>query len=133
MSGYSEKSLRDKLGLKSGSSAVFLYAPLSYIESLGEIDDIEIYPILRQNHDFIHLFVKDKKAFKEILPQIKKAMKENGSIWVSWPKKTSKVETDMTEDVIREVGFSVGLVDIKVAAVDETWSALKLVIRKENR
>ena len=133
MSGYSEKSLRDKLGLKSGSSAVFLYAPFSYIESLGEIDDIEIYPILRQNHDFIHLFVKDKKAFKEILPQIKKAMKENGSIWVSWPKKTSKVETDMTEDVIREVGFSVGLVDIKVAAVDETWSALKLVIRKENR
>ncbi len=125
--------MRDKLGLKHGSSAVFLYAPLSYIEALGELDDIEIYPTVRQDHDFVHLFVKDKKVFEELLPQVKNAIKDNGSIWISWPKKTSKVETDMTENTIRDICLPMGLVDVKVAAIDDMWSGLKLVIRKEHR
>lgn len=133
MVGYSEKSLRDKLGLKHGSSAVFLYALVSYIEALGELDDIEIYPTVRQDHDFVHLFVKDKKVFEELLPQVKNAIKDNGSIWISWPKKTSKVETDMTENTIRDICLPMGLVDVKVAAIDDMWSGLKLVIRKEHR
>ena len=133
MAGYSEKTLRDKLGLKTGFSAVFLYAPLSYIVSLGEIDDIEIFPILKKDHDFVHIFVKERKILEEELPRIAKAIKQNGTIWVSWPKKASKVRTDITEDTIREVCHPMGLVDVKVAAVDNTWSALKLVIRLKDR
>ncbi len=133
MSGYSEKSLREKLGLKSGHSAVFLYAPLSYIVSLGEIDDVEVFPTLKSGHDFVHIFVKQKERLSEELPQIMKAIKSTGSIWISWPKKASKIATNITEDTIREVCLPLGLVDIKVAAIDEIWSGLKLVVRVENR
>ncbi len=133
MLGYSEKSLRDKLGLRSGFSTVFLYAPLSYIVFLGEIDDIEIFPTLKSGHDFVHFFVREKERLVEELPQIIKAIKPEGTIWVSWPKKSSKVTTDITEDTIREVCLPLGLVDVKVAAIDEIWSGLRLVVRVKNR
>ena len=133
MSGYSGKSLRDKLGIKSGYSAVFLFAPPSYIEELGEIDDIEIHPVLRGGHDFVHIFFKEKSALIQMLPQLFKAIKPNGSIWISWPKKTSRVKTDITENTIREVCLPLGLVDVKVAAIDDVWSGLKLVVRRSIR
>ena len=133
MSGYSKKSLRDKLGITRGYSVVFLYAPFSFIISLGEIDDIQIFPVLKNNHDFVHLFVKQKERLIEELPEIMKSIKPSGCIWVSWPKKSSKVITDITENTIREICLPLGLVDVKVAAIDETWSGLKLVVRVENR
>ncbi len=133
MAGYSSKSLRDKLGIKSGSSVVFLYAPLSYIVSLGDIDDCEIFPMVRKDHDFIHIFVKEKEILEEEIKKLMMGIKPNGAIWVSWPKASSGIKTTMNENVIREVCLPLGLVDVKVAAIDETWSGLKLVIRKENR
>lgn len=133
MTGYSAKSLRDKLGIKSGFSVVLINTPLYYIHDIGELDDVMLYPTPKSNHDFIHLFVKERKELEKFLPQLQKSLKPAGSIWVSWPKKASKVPTDITEDTIREVCLPKGLVDVKVAAIDETWSGLKLVIRKENR
>lgn len=130
---YSGKSLRAKLGLKQGSSAVFLFAPLSYIEALGDIDDVRVFPLLTQEHDLVHLFVRERKMLKALLGEARPSIKQAGAIWVSWPKKTSKVPTDITEDVIREVALPLGLVDVKVAAVDNVWSGLKLVIRLKNR
>lgn len=133
MPGYSGKTLREKLGLKANSSAVFLYAPFSYIEELGDTDDVQIYPVLKNNHDFVHLFVKEKKLLTEMLPVIRRAIRDNGCVWVSWPKKSSGVLTDVTENAIRDMCLPLGLVDVKVAAIDAIWSGLKLVIRVKNR
>ncbi len=83
--------------------------------------------------DIIHLFATQRARLAEALRGTLKKMKSNAAIWVSWPKKASKVQTDITEDTIREIALPMGLVDIKVCAVDETWSGLKLVIRKELR
>jgi len=83
--------------------------------------------------DLIHFFTKSQEEYKSILPQLKTRIKPNGSIWVSWPKKASKVTTDITEDIIRNFALQIGLVDIKVCAVDETWSGLKLVIPVKDR
>jgi hypothetical protein len=82
---------------------------------------------------FIHLFSPDIAHFESNFPQLTKAIEKDGMIWVSWYKKTSKFPTDMSEDVIRDTALSMGLVDVKVCAVDKKWSALKIVRRKENR
>jgi hypothetical protein len=132
-SGYSKRSLRNKLGIKSGHSVVLMNTPLSYIIEIGDLSDVELYPTPKKDHDFIHIFVKEKSALNEYLHALMRVIKPTGTIWVSWPKKSSKTSTDITEDTIREVALPLGLVDVKVASVDETWSALKLVIRKENR
>jgi len=83
--------------------------------------------------DLIHFFTKSKKGYTDLLPSLKDQIKPNGMIWVSWPKKASKVVTDITEDIIRNYAIEIGLVDIKVCAVDEIWSGLKLVIPVANR
>mgnify|MGYP000972509108 CR=1 FL=1 len=83
--------------------------------------------------DFIHFFTKEKKELEATLPKLLKVLKQTGMIWISWPKGASKIKTDVNENLVRELALSIGLVDIKVCAVDETWSGLKLVIRKENR
>lgn len=86
-----------------------------------------------RNVDFIHCFVTQKPRLNALLPGLMRQLAKNGMIWISWPKKASKVPTDITENVIREVALPLGLVDVKVCAVDDIWSGLKLVIRKENR
>jgi hypothetical protein len=83
--------------------------------------------------DMAHVFTSKRRELEKTLRTLRTALKPDASIWVSWPKKTSKVPTDITEDVIREVALPMGLVDIKVCAVDETWSGLKLVVRKQLR
>ncbi len=83
--------------------------------------------------DIVHVFVKRRSELVELINVHKDKIKQNGAIWVSWPKKAAKIATDVTEDTVREVALPLGLVDIKVCAVDEVWSGLKLVIRKENR
>lgn len=133
MSGYSKKSLRDKLGIKSGYSVVLMNTPLSYIVEIGDLSDVELYPTPKKDHDFVHIFVKEKDELKEYLHALLRAIKPTGIIWVSWPKGSSGVKTDVNENLIREIALPLGLVDVKVAAIDGVWSGLKLVVRIENR
>jgi len=88
---------------------------------------------LREEADFIHLFVKEKKIFEKEFLKHKKFLKKNGMLWVSWPKKSAKILTDLDENCIRNFGLSNGLVDVKVCAVDETWSGLKFMFRLRDR
>ena len=83
--------------------------------------------------DIVHLFTKNRSELGKLIDRYKTRIKQNGAIWVSWPKKSSGIPSEITEDTVREIALPQGLVDIKVCAVDETWSGLKLVIRKENR
>ena len=130
--GYSGTPLPQKLGLKAGASARVIGAPMDYAELLGGLPDgvsLDAGDAL----DFVHVFATDRAELAAHLAALTDAIKPNGMIWVSWPKKASKLPTDITEDVIREVALPMGLVDVKVAAVTDVWSGLKLVIRKENR
>nr|WP_294813158.1 hypothetical protein [uncultured Sphingomonas sp.] len=132
--GYSDTPLADKLGLKRGMRCWFHNMP----ESVREVVDpkaaqVEEQPTASDGLQCAHLFVTEREKLERELAALQPLMAPNGFIWVSWPKKAARVETDVTEDVIREIALPRGLVDIKVCAVDETWSGLKLVIRKENR
>jgi hypothetical protein len=134
MAGYSGKPLAEKLGIKAGCRIFVDQAPENYpklVEPLPE--GVTIVPRLADKVDIVHIFGSEAKELAKKLKQFKKSIVENGMIWVSWPKKSAGVPTDVTEDVIREVALPLGLVDVKVCAVDEVWSGLKLVIRRENR
>jgi hypothetical protein len=139
--GYSGTPLAAKLGLKGGMTAAFvaLPAPLEALATAVEFagvdrpnDWADMSGTLRK-YDFIHAFTRQHVEIAESLGDLQDAMKPDGMIWVSWPKKASHVATDVTEDVIRAEALALDLVDVKVAAIDETWSGLKLVIRKERR
>jgi len=132
--GYSNASLVKKLGIKPGLKVRFIDPPEHYFDLLeGLPADIEVLEDASVNADFIHYFTKRAADLERDLADLKKAIVSNGAIWISWPKKASKVPTDITEDVIRNHALSVGLVDIKVCAVDAVWSGLKLVIRVKDR
>jgi len=134
VSGYSGKALGQKLGIKSWMRVKTRNAPGRYSQLLGALpDDVLISTRLRRPVDLVHIFSIARAHLLAELRTAKKEIEQDGAIWVSWPKKASGVATDLTEDVIREVALPMGLVDVKVCAVDETWSALKLVIRKANR
>ena len=134
MAGYSGTPLAKKLGIKDGSRVYVSGAPKGYEDSLepwpvGAVTVDRIDP----RTDIVHLFESKRAKLEKALRAALKKLKPDGMIWVSWPKKASKVPTDITEDTIRQVALPLGLVDVKVCAVDEVWSGLKLVIRKENR
>jgi hypothetical protein len=132
--GYSGTPLAKKLGIKPGFTIFADGAPADYASLLAPLpDDVTFARKLTKSVDLIHLFTKSALELSVRLRTWRSAMKADGTIWISWPKKASKVPTDITEDVIREVALSMGLVDVKVCAVDETWSGLKLVVRKELR
>lgn len=134
MSGYSGTPLAKKLGIKEGYTLLFKNAPAGYEALLQPLPDhLKLVSRLTINLDFIQFFTKQRQELEQELPRQMAAIKQNGMIWVCWPKKASKVATDITEDVVRDVALPLGLVDVKVCAVDEVWSGLKLVIRKENR
>jgi len=134
MAGYSATPLSKKLGYKAGCRARVNGAPDHYFEIIQPLpDDVAISNRFRKDIDLCHFFTKSRRKFECELPKLMGTIRQNGMIWVSWPKKASKVPTDVTEDVIRSVALPLGLVDIKVCAVDEVWSGLKLVIRKELR
>jgi hypothetical protein len=133
-SGYSGTPLAQKLGIKSGFTVLTLGAPDNYRELLGNPYDIKIIadkPAGRP--DMIHFFTNSRDELFSRLPDLRNVIPQDGAIWVSWYKKAAKLLTELTEDTVREAALPVGLVDIKVCAVDEKWSGLKLVIRKENR
>jgi len=134
VAGYSGTPLAKKLGIKDGFHVNLINAPEYYLSLFtdlppnllfGDQDGIKI--------DFIHFFTKNKTEYIELLPRLKTQIKSNGIIWLSWPKKASKVATDITEDIIRHYAIEIGLVDIKVCAVDDIWSGLKLVIPVKDR
>ena len=130
--GYSGTPLVKKLGIKEGFKVRFINKPKNYMDLLEEIPPA-VKQIKTGKADFVHIFTKSRKELASELKKNMRSIEQDGMIWVSWPKKASKVPTDITEDVIREVALPMGLVDIKVCAVDDIWSGLKLVIRKENR
>ena len=133
-SGYSGTPLAKKLGLKPGMRAWFLGMPDSVrAEVERDAPAIERLETPEPPVELAHIFVTSCAALDCELRMLLPLIARDGMIWVSWPKKASKVATDITEDVIRDLALPLGLVDVKVCAVDTTWSGLKLVIRKENR
>ena len=134
MVGYSGTPLYKKLGIKSEMRVYFYRPPKNYFSLLeGMPVDIIILKAVRKKVDFVQIFAKSKSELSKALKKYRYKIKDDGMIWVSWYKKASKIPTDITEDTIRELAFELGLVDVKVCAVNEKWSGLKLVIRKENR
>jgi hypothetical protein len=131
--GYSATPLPRKLGFKPGMTAVFLAAPEHLDELLGDLEGVTVKRSLRGHADLVMCFVTRRRDLERRAARLREAVAPDGMVWVCWPKKASKVQTDMTEDVVREVLLPTGLVDTKVAAVDETWSGLKLVVRRELR
>lgn len=132
--GYSGKALGQKLGLKSWSRVKTRNAPSNYQQLLGPLpNDVHVSTRLRRPVDLVHIFSIARAQLDAELRRSLEEIEQDGAVWVSWPKKSSGVHTDITEDVIRELAFPLGLVDVKVCAVDETWSGLKLVIRKAHR
>lgn len=134
MAGYSSTPLWKKLGYKTGEAFVD-DAPPGYARLLGLPSDVVVTWLTRTERGmgFVHVFSTDAAALRKKLAAYRRQIAPDGVIWVSWPKKSSGVGTDITEDTIREIALPLGLVDIKVCAVDETWSGLKLMIRKSER
>ncbi len=134
MASYSRTPLVNKLGIKEGFKLYVKHPPENYMQLIQPLPGNVIFTKrLSSNIDMIHFFTKKKSELASNINNLMSKIKQNGMIWISWPKKASKVPTDITEDTIREIILPIGLVDIKVCAVDEIWSGLKLVIRKEHR
>jgi hypothetical protein len=132
--GYSGKPVAQKLGIKPSFRIRTRNAPAPYRKIVGPLPDgVVVSDGATRPVDLVHMFVTSRAELGSQLCSGLKEIRQDGAIWVSWPKKSSGVSTDVTEDVIREVALPLGLVDVKVCAVDETWSGLKLVIRVKNR
>lgn len=132
--GYSGTPLAKKLGIAANSRVVAQHAPGDYGQLLEPVPTGVIFEsAVSQATDIVHIFTERKAVLKVELASLRRSIKPNGVVWVSWPKKASKMPTDITEDTIRELAFPLGFVDVKVCAVSEIWSGLKLVIRKELR
>jgi hypothetical protein len=129
--GYSGTPLAKKLGIKPGQRMSAPGAPSNYKKLLAPLPDgVDINARVSKTTELVHLFTRSKAELAKNLEGWLKVLPPDAAIWISWPKKTSKVPTDITEDTIRAVALPMGLVDVKVCAVDETWSGLKLVLRK---
>lgn len=134
MPGYSGTPLPKKLGLKPPLTLVAIDAPSQYRSWLGELPTgIRIVSKPGKPLQAAHVFATRRTALKQRLVAFRKQLEPSGFVWVSWPKKSSRVETDITEDTIRELALPLGFVDVKVCAVSDIWSGLKLVIRKSER
>ena len=134
MAGYSGTALAKKLGIKEGSRVFVVDAPKDYAKLVEPLPpDVRLVPRVDAQTDLVHIFASERKRLRGALESALAKLQPAGTIWVSWPKKASKVPTDIVEDSVREIALPLGLVDIKVCAVDDVWSGLKLVLRKENR
>jgi hypothetical protein len=133
--GYSPRTLVEKLGIKPHTRIAVIGAPRGYRATLGTLPPgVRVTATLRGGTlPLIQFFTKQRAALRRSFPALKRALAVDGALWVSWPKKASGVATDMTEDGVRAVALPHGLVDVKVCAVDEVWSGLKLVRRLKNR
>ena len=134
MAGYSKTPLAQKLGIKAGTKVVTLGAPAGYRKWLAPLPEkVSFYDKPIAGSGFIHLFVTERRVLEKELKRLRRMLADAGILWVSWPKKSSGVASDVTEDVVRAFCLPLGFVDVKVCAVDETWSGLKLMIRRVNR
>lgn len=134
MAGYSGTPLYRKLGIKPGARVRTSNAPADYPALLAGLPEgVTLSSRIRSDIDVWHFFTRSRSELSASLPQLRRRIRQDGMIWVSWPKKSSGVASSVTEDTVREVALPLGLVDVKVCAVDDTWSGLKLVIRKELR
>jgi hypothetical protein len=133
LAGYSGTPLAKKLGIKEGFAIAVINAPDYYFDLFTDLPKVNVIKDGKKKKDLIHYFVKEQKQLIKDLLKLKEGIEQNGSIWISWPKKASKVETDISEDTIRNLALQNGLVDVKVCAVDEVWSGLKLVIPVKDR
>ncbi len=133
-SGYSGTSLAKKLGLKEGQRIKLYHSPEAYTDFFDALPG-DFHPLedVASEIDFIHYFAVDADRLGRDLPELRKQLSQRGMIWISWPKKSSQVSTDLSGNVVREIGLRHGLVDIKVCAVNEVWSALKFVIPVKDR
>ncbi len=134
MAGYSTRTLAQKLGLKEGKSSTIINPPYP-LEKLfaTPLTKLEISNGLDGKFSFIQFFTKSKNELSQKFPQLKTSLELDGFLWVSWPKRSSKIPTDLNETIVREIGLREGLVDVKVAAIDETWSGIKFVYRLKDR
>jgi hypothetical protein len=134
MAGYSGTPLIKKLGIKPGFHVAFVNAPGDFVQGLDLPAETKVKSASsRQPLDFVLLFVKSKRELSTKFSLSAARLKPDGMLWVSWPKKASGVKTDLTDNVVRELGLSEGLVDVKVCAVDDVWSGLKFVFRLKDR
>jgi hypothetical protein len=134
MAGYSGTPLAKKLGIKEGYRVRTSGAPADYLELVNPVPpNVTISSGISKRIDLWHIFTKSYSELQSKLPALMKAIQPGGAIWVSWPKKSSGVPSTVTEDSIRKIALPLGLVDVKVCAIDEIWSGLKLVVRKELR
>jgi hypothetical protein len=132
--GYSTRSLVEKLGIRAGTRIAILGAPRGFRSTLGALPNgVTVTASPRGTLPFIHFFTTKRSLLERRFPALKRVLAQDGALWVSWPKKSSGVATDLTEDVVRAVALAGGLVDVKVCAVDEVWSGLKLVRRLKDR
>jgi hypothetical protein len=134
MAGYSDKAVAQKLGIKPGFCIFVDGAPSAYRAMVGPLPaDVEIKAAAQPSLDMVHLFATRAAGLAAKLRRYRKKIAPDGMIWVSWPKKSSGVASDLTDIVVRDTALPLGLVDVKVCAVDETWSGLKFVIPRDQR
>jgi hypothetical protein len=129
--GHSDKSLVEKLEIKAGLTVLILNPPPEYESTLGKLPDrVHFKTRPAPNLDFIQYFARTRHDLASEFPGLKRLISTTGALWISWPKQSSVIKTDLSDNVVREIGLKNGLVDIKVCAIDETWSALKFVYRR---
>jgi hypothetical protein len=132
--GYSGTPLVKKLGIKPGARIALLGAPEGFDQTLGTLpDDVAVRRAARGPLDVIVAFTTSRGDLVKRLPALYRALDKAGGLWIAWPKRASGVETDINENVVRELGLAAGLVDNKVCAIDEVWSGLRLVYRLRDR
>ncbi|MGH7646517.1 MAG: DUF3052 domain-containing protein [Gemmatimonadaceae bacterium] len=134
MTGYSGTPLAAKLGIKAGMSLCTIGAPRHYAALVKPLPEgVTMTARASTRTDIAHVFTTRAAELGTLLERYRRTLKADAVVWVSWPKKAAKVQTDITEDTIRALALPLGFVDVKVCAVDDTWSGLKLVVRKELR
>ncbi|CAN5177517.1 DUF3052 family protein [soil metagenome] len=133
MSGYSTTPLKQKLGIKEGLSIAIIASPEGFIRLLDLPSYLEIDYELKEQYHFIHFFATEKYELEMQFSNLKSHLSSQGMLWISWPKKTATIKSDLDENIIRDIGLAAGLVDVKVCAIDEDWSGLKFVYRLTDR
>jgi hypothetical protein len=134
MTGYSGAPLRKKLGLQPGKRVAVINSPLDYATLLEGLPENLTFTSLQDGRlDFIHAFVRTQAELVITFPTFQSSLAKTGMLWISWPKKNSGIDSDLNENIIRDIGLHNGLVDVKVCAINEHWSGLKFVFRLKDR
>ena len=134
MAGYSHKILIDKLGVKPGARLIVMRPPAGYLELLEGLDErAKVISRLAGRFDFIQYFATSVEQLGAVMPNLALHLEPNGIVWVTWAKRSSPLQTGLTDSIVRELGLKTGLVDVKVAAITDDWSGLKFVYRLADR